>query len=55
MAYKSYRRSDFEAVVTKYENILYRTALAITRNVPDAEDIVQEVFTHARGERFSDA
>ena len=47
MSYKSYRRSDFEAVVTKHENRLYRTALAITGNVPDAEDIVQEAFIRA--------
>lgn len=39
-----YCPEDFEAVVIKYENKLYRTALAITGNIPDAEDIVQEVF-----------
>ncbi len=44
MAYKSYRPEDFETVVTKHENRLYRTALAITGNMSDAEDIVQEVF-----------
>jgi RNA polymerase sigma-70 factor (ECF subfamily) len=44
MAYKSYRPEDFEAVVTKHENRLYRTALAITGNMSYAEDIVQEVF-----------
>ena len=42
MAYKSCRRSDFEAFVSKHENRLYRTALAITGNISDAEDIVQE-------------
>lgn len=47
MAYKSYRTEDFEAVVTKHENRLYRTALAITGNMSDAEDIVQEVFIRA--------
>lgn len=47
MAYKSYRPSDFEVVVKKHENRLYRTALAIMGNVPDAEDIVQEVFIRA--------
>jgi len=44
MAYKSYRPEDFEAVVIKHENRLYRTAFAITGNMSDAEDIVQEVF-----------
>jgi RNA polymerase sigma-70 factor (ECF subfamily) len=47
MAYKSDRPKDFEKVVTKHENRLYRTALAITGNVADAEDIVQEVFIRA--------
>jgi len=47
MAYKSYRPEDFEAVVTKHENRLYRTALAITGNMSDAEDIVQEAFLRA--------
>lgn len=47
MAYKSYRPSDFEAFVTKHENRLYRTALAVTGNVSDAEDIVQEAFLRA--------
>ena len=44
MAYKSYRPEVFEAFVTKHENRLYRTALAITKKLSDAEDIVQEVF-----------
>ena len=47
MAYKPYRQEDFEAVVTKHENRLYRTALAITGNMSDAEDIVQETFLRA--------
>lgn len=47
MAYKSYRPEDFEAVVTKHENRLYRTALAITGNICDAEEIVQEAFLRA--------
>lgn len=47
MAYKSCRPEDFEAVVLKHENRLYRTALAITGNMSDAEDIVQEVFLRA--------
>jgi len=47
MAYKFYRPEDFEVFVTKHENRLYRTALAITGNVSDAEDVVQEVFLRA--------
>lgn len=47
MAYKSYRPQDFEALVTKHENKLYRTALVISGNVSDAEDIVQEAFLRA--------
>ena len=47
MAYRSCRRSDFEAFVSKHENRLYRTALAITGNISDAEDIVQEAFLRA--------
>lgn len=47
MAYKSYRPEDFEAVVIKHENRLYRTALAITGNMSDAEDILQEAFLRA--------
>ncbi len=47
MAYKSYRPEDFEAFVTKHENKLYRTALVISGNVSDAEDIVQEAFLRA--------
>ncbi|HPO78077.1 MAG TPA: RNA polymerase sigma factor [Thermoclostridium caenicola] len=47
MAYKSCRPEDFEVFVTKHENKLYRTALAITGNVSDAEDVVQEAFLRA--------
>ncbi|SHI87097.1 RNA polymerase sigma factor [Thermoclostridium caenicola] len=47
MAYKSCRPEDFEVFVTKHENRLYRTALAITGNVSDAEDVVQEAFLRA--------
>ena len=47
MAYKSYRPEDFEAVVIKHENRIYRIALAITGNMSDAEDIVQEAFLRA--------
>lgn len=47
MVYKSYRPEDFAAVVIKHENRLYRTALAITGNMSDAEDVAQEVFLRA--------
>lgn len=47
MTYKSCRPEDFEVFVTKHENRLYRTALAITGNVSDAEDVVQEAFLRA--------
>lgn len=33
--------------VTRHENRIYRTALAIIGNVPDAEDVVQEAFWRA--------
>lgn len=33
-----------EQLVTRYENRLYRTALAILGNREDAEDVIQEVF-----------
>ncbi|NLF80417.1 MAG: RNA polymerase sigma factor [Clostridia bacterium] len=47
MAYKSCRPEDFEALVTRYENRLYRTALAITGDIGEAEDMVQEAFLRA--------
>lgn len=47
MAYKSCRPEDFEAFVTKHENTLYRTVLAVMGNVSDAEDVVQEAFLRA--------
>lgn len=37
-------KDSFEATVLKYENKLYRTALAILNNSSEAEDILQEVF-----------
>lgn len=47
MAVRSYQLEDFELFVTKHENQLYRTALAIMRNTSDAEDVVQEAFLRA--------
>jgi RNA polymerase sigma-70 factor (ECF subfamily) len=47
MAHQFARPEDFEALVTKHENRLYRTALAITGNKSDAEDLVQEAFIRA--------
>ena len=47
MAYKSCRPEDFEALVTRHENRLYRTALAVSDSVSDAEDAVQETFLRA--------
>lgn len=54
-------RQLFHQLVSRYERFLYRTALAITRNPADAEEVVQEAFLRAyehleqfRGEaRFS--
>jgi len=47
MADKSCRPEDFEAFVSRHENKLYRTALAVMGNVADAEDVVQEAFLRA--------
>lgn len=47
MAYRSCQLEDFEEFVTKHENKLYRTALAIMGNTSDAEDVVQEAFLRA--------
>jgi len=35
---------DINEIVTKHENRIYRTAIAITGNKSDAEDIMQDVF-----------
>ncbi|MBQ8927799.1 MAG: sigma-70 family RNA polymerase sigma factor [Oscillospiraceae bacterium] len=32
------------AAVDRYQDLVYRTALTVTGNVPDAEDVMQEVF-----------
>ena len=36
-----------EELVTRYENTLFRTALAILGDVPEAEDAVQDTFLRA--------
>ncbi len=36
---------DFEEIYHKYKNTLYRIAFTYVKNQPDAEDILQEVFT----------
>lgn len=40
-------REAFYALVSRYERSLYRSALAITRNPADAEEVVQETFLRA--------
>ena len=47
MAYRSCRSEDFEALVTRHENRLYRMAIAVMGNISDAEDAVQEAFLRA--------
>lgn len=36
--------SGFSAVVNKYQDLVYNTALGIVQNAEDADDITQEVF-----------
>jgi RNA polymerase sigma-70 factor (ECF subfamily) len=38
---------QFEALVRPHYDVLYRAAYRLTRSVPDAEDLVQEVCTRA--------
>ncbi|HUX67044.1 MAG TPA: sigma-70 family RNA polymerase sigma factor [Terriglobales bacterium] len=40
-------RDAFYALVSRYERALYRSAMAITRNPADAEEVVQETFLRA--------
>lgn len=47
MAFKSDRPEDFEQLVLKNENRIYKTALAVIGNVQEAEDVTQEVFLRA--------
>ena len=44
MHHRPMERTEIEETVTRHENKLLRTALAITGNNADAEDIVQDVF-----------
>ena len=46
-----------EELVTRYENTLFRTALAILGDVPEAEDAVQDAFVRYLEKRpaFRDA
>lgn len=37
-------QSSFSALVTKYQDLVYNTALGIVQNSEDADDITQEVF-----------
>ena len=39
-----------EELVTRYENTLFRTALAILGDVPEAEDAVQDVYPAPDGD-----
>ena len=37
-------QASFSALVTKYQDLVYNTALGIVQNADDADDITQEVF-----------
>jgi RNA polymerase sigma-70 factor (ECF subfamily) len=41
------KRAAFEAEALQHMDALFRTALRMTKNVSDAEDLVQEAFTKA--------
>lgn len=44
---ESRRRADFERQMLPYLDALYRSALGMTRNAGDAEDLVQDTFLRA--------
>jgi RNA polymerase sigma-70 factor (ECF subfamily) len=48
-AFKQVGEVDFERSALSYLDSLYRTALRMTRNEKDAEDLVQEVYLKAFG------
>ena len=50
------RSGRLETLVTKYENTLFRAALAILGDVPEAEDAVQDTFLRylEKGPEFRD-
>jgi RNA polymerase sigma-70 factor (ECF subfamily) len=51
-AWEDARRS-FASLVERHSHLVYRVALAVTRNTHDAEDVAQETFLQLyRGERW---
>ncbi|MCI8513259.1 MAG: RNA polymerase sigma factor [Lachnospiraceae bacterium] len=54
MEYEIGPADSFEALVGRYETLLYRAALAVVGNVQDAEDAVQETFLKVYEEKNPD-
>ena len=44
MSIEEDRREAYTALVRKYENMVLRTALAMMKNMAEAEDVTQDVF-----------
>ena len=42
-------RAAFDAIVERYQHVVFRTALAVTSNREEAEDAAQETFLRAFG------